>query len=80
MIRHIARRILQLIPMLLGITVMSFVIIQLSPGDFLADIRLNPVVSQETAGFLFFLSLLPPEMRECCPETPRPLDTKESIP
>ena len=39
---------LQLIPMLLGITVMSFVIIQLSPGDFLADIRLNPVVSQET--------------------------------
>ena len=48
MIRHIARRILQLIPMLLGITVMSFVIIQLSPGDFLADIRLNPVVSQET--------------------------------
>ena len=39
---------LQLIPMLLGITVMSFVIIQLSPGDFLAEIRLNPIVSQET--------------------------------
>jgi len=37
-----------LIPMLLGITVMSFVIIQLSPGDFLAEIRLNPIVSQET--------------------------------
>jgi len=34
--------------MLLGITVMSFAIIQLSPGDFLAEIRLNPVVSQET--------------------------------
>lgn len=48
MIRHIARRIFQLIPMLLGITVLSFVIIQLSPGDFLAEIRLNPVVSAET--------------------------------
>jgi len=47
-IRHIVRRMLQLIPMLLGITVMSFVIIQLSPGDFLAEIRLNPIVSQET--------------------------------
>ena len=34
--------------MLLGITVMSFAIIQLSPGDFLAEIHLNPVVSQET--------------------------------
>ncbi len=34
--------------MLLGITVLSFLIIQLSPGDFLAEIRLNPVVSQET--------------------------------
>lgn len=27
---------------------MSFLIIQLSPGDFLAEIRLNPVVSQDT--------------------------------
>lgn len=34
--------------MLLGITVLSFLIIQLSPGDFLAEIRLNPIVSQET--------------------------------
>jgi peptide/nickel transport system permease protein len=34
--------------MLLGITILSFLVIQLSPGDFLAEIRLNPVVSQET--------------------------------
>jgi peptide/nickel transport system permease protein len=34
--------------MLLGITVISFIIIQLSPGDFLAEIRLNPIVSQQT--------------------------------
>jgi len=47
-LRHIVRRLLQLIPLLLGITILSFLIIQLSPGDFLAEIRLNPVVSQET--------------------------------
>lgn len=34
--------------MLLGITIISFIIIQLSPGDFLAEIRLNPIVSQQT--------------------------------
>lgn len=37
-----------MIPLLLGITLMSFVIIRLSPGDFLSEIRLNPVVSQQT--------------------------------
>lgn len=48
MLQHILRRLLQLIPMLLGITVISFIIIQLSPGDYLAEIRLNPIVSQRT--------------------------------
>lgn len=37
-----------MIPLLLGITIISFLIIQISPGDFLAEMRLNPVVSQET--------------------------------
>ena len=48
MLRHILSRLLHLIPMILGISLMSFVIIQLSPGDFLAEIRLNPIVSQQT--------------------------------
>jgi len=48
MLRHVLRRLTQMIPLLLGITILSFLIIQLSPGDFLAEIRLNPVVSQET--------------------------------
>lgn len=48
MLRHIVRRLIQLIPLLLGVSILSFLIIQLSPGDFLAEIRLNPVVSQET--------------------------------
>ncbi len=37
-----------MIPMLLGITLVSFAIIQLSPGDFLAEMRLNPIVSPQT--------------------------------
>ncbi|MGH2374641.1 MAG: ABC transporter permease [bacterium] len=48
MVRHIATRFFHLIPMILGITILSFVVIQLSPGDFLAEIRLNPIVSQQT--------------------------------
>jgi peptide/nickel transport system permease protein len=45
---HVLRRLANLIPLLIGITILSFLIIQLSPGDFLAEIRLNPVVSQDT--------------------------------
>jgi peptide/nickel transport system permease protein len=48
MLRHVLRRLIQMVPLLIGITILSFLIIQLSPGDFLAEIRLNPVVSQET--------------------------------
>ncbi|MGQ0548383.1 MAG: ABC transporter permease [Armatimonadota bacterium] len=48
MVRHVATRFFNLIPMILGITVLSFIVIQLSPGDFLAEIRLNPIVSQQT--------------------------------
>ncbi len=48
MIRYIAARLLNLIPLLVGITLVSFIVIQLSPGDFLAEMRLNPVVSAET--------------------------------
>ncbi|MGH2452754.1 MAG: ABC transporter permease [bacterium] len=48
MLRHIARRLIQLIPLLFGVTLVSFVVIQLSPGDFLAEMRLNPVVDSAT--------------------------------
>jgi len=48
MLLYTLRRLLNLIPMLFGITVISFVIIQLSPGDFLAEMRMNPVISQQT--------------------------------
>ncbi len=48
MFRYIARRIINLLPLLLGVSLMSFIVIQLSPGDFLAEMRLNPVVSGDT--------------------------------
>lgn len=48
MLRYLARRLIQMVPLIFGVTLLSFVVIQLSPGDFLAEIRLNPVVSGET--------------------------------
>ncbi len=48
MLRYALHRVLLLIPMLLGITAVSFAVIQLAPGDFLDEMRLNPVVSAET--------------------------------
>ncbi len=48
MLRYIIHRLVQLIPLLFGVTLLSFLVIQLSPGDFLSEIRLNPVVSQQT--------------------------------
>lgn len=48
MFRFVARRLLNMLPLLFGVSLLSFIVIQLSPGDFLAEIRLNPVVSQET--------------------------------
>lgn len=48
MLRYLARRLIQMIPLIFGVTLLSFIVIQLSPGDFLAEIRLNPVVSSET--------------------------------
>lgn len=41
------RRFLSLIPILLGVTFISFVIISLTPGDFLSTMSLNPDVSPE---------------------------------
>ncbi len=47
MARYIVRRFLHMIPLLLGISLISFFIIQLAPGDFLSQQALNPQVSAE---------------------------------
>ncbi len=48
MLRYIFKRILQTIPLLIIVSLISFFIIRLSPIDPLAELRLNPSISQET--------------------------------
>lgn len=48
MFKYIVRRVILIIPMLLGITFISFFIMQLAPGDFLSEQALNPDISEET--------------------------------
>ena len=47
-LKYILKRILQAIPLLIIVSLISFFIIRLSPVDPLAELRLNPSVSQET--------------------------------
>jgi len=44
---YILRRFLQMIPLLLGISFLTFILLQLAPGDFLTTQAENPMVSQE---------------------------------
>jgi peptide/nickel transport system permease protein len=47
LLTYISRRLLHMVPLLLGISLISFIIIQLAPGDFLTQQALNPQVSTE---------------------------------
>ena len=47
-VRYISKRILQTIHLLIIVSLISFFIIRLSPIDPLAELRLNPSISQET--------------------------------
>lgn len=46
--KYILKRILQVIPLLILVSLISFFIIRLSPVDPLAELRLNPSISQDT--------------------------------
>lgn len=48
MFRYILRRLLQMIPLVLGITLVSFGAMQLAPGDYLDQMKQNPQVRPET--------------------------------
>lgn len=48
MFKFILKRVLQTIPLLFIVSIISFFIIRLSPVDPLAELRLNPSISQET--------------------------------
>jgi len=45
MVRFLVRRLLNMIPLLLGITLLSFLVMSLAPGDFLSTLKMNPQIS-----------------------------------
>ena len=48
---YIFKRILQTIPLLLLVSIISFFLIRLAPVDPLAELRLNPSITQETLDY-----------------------------
>jgi peptide/nickel transport system permease protein len=46
--RYIIKRFLQFIPLLLGMTLISFLIIQMAPGDYFTQLKMNPEISVQT--------------------------------
>ncbi len=48
MTRFILRRLLQIVPLLLAVTLLSFAVMQLAPGDFLTSLRGQPQIRPET--------------------------------
>lgn len=47
MFRFVARRLLHMVPVLLGVSLITFVIIDFAPGDYFAAMRMNPAFSPE---------------------------------
>lgn len=45
---YVLKRLLQLIPLLLGISFLSFIVLQMAPGDFLNQMADNPAISPAT--------------------------------
>ena len=47
MLAYLFRRLLQMIPLLVGITFLTFLIIDLAPGDYFSALRMNPAISPQ---------------------------------
>lgn len=47
MLGFLARRLAQMVPLLVGITFISFLVVGLAPGDFFASLAMNPSISPE---------------------------------
>ncbi|MBI4516823.1 MAG: ABC transporter permease [Deltaproteobacteria bacterium] len=45
---YLARRLAHMVPLLLGITFLSFLVISLAPGDFFSTLKMNPSIRPET--------------------------------
>lgn len=50
-LKFIIKRLIEAIPVLIMVSILSFFIIRLSPSDPLSEMRLNPTISQETINY-----------------------------
>src|SRR6185295_3647424 len=48
MVFCVVRRVLTMVPLLVGITLLSFLVIELAPGDYFSTLKMNPSISPET--------------------------------
>ena len=47
MARFLIKRLLNMIPLIVGITFLSFLVMSLAPGNFLTNLKLNPAISPQ---------------------------------
>src|SRR5882724_6305307 len=47
MLSYLLRRLLHMIPLLLGITFLAFLVIDLAPGDYFSALKMNPSISPD---------------------------------
>jgi peptide/nickel transport system permease protein len=45
--RFLVRRLINMVPLLVGITLLSFLVMSLAPGDFLSTLKMNPQISPQ---------------------------------
>ncbi|MGH9776057.1 MAG: ABC transporter permease [Candidatus Acidiferrales bacterium] len=50
--RYLARRVLHGLALLVGVSLLSFLLLDLAPGDFFDEMRLNPEIAPETVAHL----------------------------
>ncbi|MEO2065103.1 MAG: ABC transporter permease [Desulfurobacteriaceae bacterium] len=48
MFKYLLKRFLQMVPIVIGMTFVSFVIVKLAPGNYFTQLELNPSISKET--------------------------------
>ncbi|MBI1864430.1 MAG: ABC transporter permease, partial [Nitrospirae bacterium] len=46
--RYVLRRLVNAVPLIVGITFISFLVVDLAPGDFSTSLKMNPQISPET--------------------------------
>ena len=47
MTRFLLKRLLNMVPLIIGITFLSFLVMSLAPGNFLSNLKLNPAISPQ---------------------------------